>query len=212
MGRFIDEVNAVIPNIKEVKEKEILEYKKDALMVASEIKKRILEIAKQHLLQETFKYEGMLFTQSYFIEKKVKEEEYGLFSYKIKREMSFFLNERAHFFYSELHKELEKDNIHISEWQVARIHYPNPDNDAFISYCEIPFSNSGAFSYLYLYDKWRPKHTRLNISKGPYIFNSAFNIVTKGNYVKASYKDEFIDNFIDSPYACISIRFWNKLD
>ena len=43
-------------------------------------------------------------------------------------------------------------------------------------------------------------------------FDEFFNIVTKGNYVKASYKDEFIDNFIDSPYACISIRFWNKLD
>lgn len=114
MSDFRDMVNA---NIQIETESASLE--KDALTIASYIRNRILEVAKQHKSKDIFCYEGILYTRdprilNYSTDKHIVK--YGLFVHKSESIYSYSLIEDAKFFYKVLKKELQDDGIEISEW------------------------------------------------------------------------------------------------
>lgn len=212
MSNFRDMVNANIPTDKKIQEQEISSLEKEAISLSSDIKYRILEVAKQHTSGNPFNYNGILYTRDPRILKYTEQTEtkYGFIVHKSKTYYSYCLNKNASYFYSALKKALEENDISISPWNIASFNHNTYENGgAENEIFRTPFYLFDEYRSDTFYTMWGP-NTFDTVLSGEYKRKwTNLSLATTTKY-SLSYKDETY-NMLDKQggifYACLLIQF-----
>lgn len=119
MSSFKEEINKSIPTKRNTDEAKMKQIQNDILQVSDAIKKDILHMAKYRTASgNKLQYKSILLYEG-FLQKKSVCSEVGFFNKRTRFENTLELNADAIVFYNGLKEVLLKDDILISNWELA---------------------------------------------------------------------------------------------